>query len=178
MGKDPSATDDFASELGDFGRHPGVAKRFIYFLLASVVCCLPTGLCVRLFVVDMGKAQLTLGVGVLAGGALLSLAYHDLAFSQAARIRADSSPPTKRAFAGKPDKFEAAKQAHEKRITGAAFMYSFAYNNALFLLAAPFAASYVFGDKVSGELNALLSAAAAGALALFNSRSALKAIGE
>eukprot|EP00171_Calliarthron_tuberculosum_P011203 IDg11203t1 len=84
----------------------------------------------------------------------------------------------KNSFRNRMAHYDAAVAAHNSRISTSAFAYSFAYNNAIFLLAAPFCASYVFADKVSGELNALCSGAAAAGIALFNSRSALKAIGE
>lgn len=178
--KQSSSSDNIDDVLDDFGRHPGVQKRVMYGILGALVSCVPTLLCVRIFVVDTSKAQLTLGVGVILSSILLSLSYHNLAFSQSARLRAVSSAPSKNSFKNTRSigAYDKAVKAYENKIASACFAYSFAYNNAIFLLAAPFAASYVFADKVSGELNALCSAVAAGALALFNSRSALKAIGE
>lgn len=175
-----TSMDDIDDVLDDFGRHPGVQKRVLYGLLAGIVSLAPTLLCVRIFVVDSSKAQLTLGVGVILSSVLLSMAYHNLAFSQSARLRAVSSAPSKNSFKNVRSlgAYDRAVKAYEAQISSACFSYSFAYNNAIFLLAAPFAASYVFADKVSGELNALCSAVCASGLALFNSRSALKAIGE
>lgn len=174
-----SRSDDEIDEmLDDFGRRPGLLKRIMYLLLAAVVAGLPSALCVRVYVVDISRAQLTLSAGVAIAATLLSLSYHNLAFSQSARLRAASSAPSKNSFRGRVTQYEAALRKYDSRIAWAALAYSFAYNNAIFLLAAPFCASYVYADKVSGELNALCSAATGAALALFNSRSALKAIGE
>lgn len=171
-------SDDIDDVLDDFGRHPGVQKRTFYGILAALVALAPTCLCVRLFVVDINSAQLTLGAGVLISAGILSVSYHNLTFSQAARIRTSSSAPSKNSFKGRMAGYEKALKSYESRVNMSAFAYSFAYNNAIFLLTAPFCASYVFADKVSGELNALFSCAAAAGLALFNSHSALKAIGE
>lgn len=178
MRKTAKDTDTFEPELDDFGRRPSWKKRVLYFVLALFVTSLPAILFVRIFVVDVLKAQLTLYTGILISAAVLSLAYHNLTFSQGARIRENANPPTKSSFKGKKDQYEAALVKHEQSIASAAFAYSLAYNNAIFLLAAPFVGCYVFADKVGGDINALLSTAAAAGLALFNSRSALKAIGE
>ncbi len=171
-------TDELDDVLDDFGRHPGVQKRILYGILALAVSVVPAFLCVRVFVVDVSKAQVTLAAGVLTSAVILSLSYHNLAFSQSARIRAASSAPSKNSFKGKMQHYEGAVAKYDRNVALAAFAYSFAYNNAIFLISAPFCASYIFADKVSGELNALCSGAAAAGLALFNSRSALKAIGE
>lgn len=178
MKQTTKAGDDLDDVLDDFGRHPGVQKRVLYGVLGSIVALAPVYLCVRIFVVDVASAQLTLGAGVAASGVLLGLSYHNLAFSQSARLRAGSTAPSKNSFKGRLQHYDKALQRYEARVSAAALAYSFAYNNAIFLLTAPFCASYVFADKVSGELNALCSGVCAAALALFNSRSALKAIGE
>lgn len=171
-------SEDLDDVLDDFGRHPGVAKRIMYGILAMMVSIVPAILFVRVFVIDVSKAQVTLGAGIVISSVILSLSYHNLTFSQSARIRSISSAPSKNSFKGKMEHYQGAVAKYDRSVTLAAFAYSFAYNNAIFLISAPFCASYVFADKVSGELNALCSGAAAAGLALFNSRSALKAIGE
>lgn len=176
--KAETSGDELDEMMDDFGRRPGLRKRIAYILLGALVALVPCTLCVRVYVVDIAKAQLTLAAGVLAAAVLMSLSYHNLAFSQSARLRAASSAPSKNSFRNRMAHYDAAVAAHNSRISTAGFAYSFAYNNAIFLLAAPFCASYIFGDKVSGELNALCSGATAAGIALFNSRSALKAIGE
>lgn len=167
-----------ADELDDLlkGGSVSAATRAAYFAYA-LTAVLPSALLfVRIFVVDVARSQLTIGAGVSATAALLSLAYHNLSAAHAERIRAAAQPPTKAAYKGRKPEFDAALAAHDAGVHSSALAYSVFYNNALFLLVAPFCGCYVFTDKFSGDLNFLLSSTAAAGLALFNSKSALKAM--
>ncbi|CAN8073332.1 unnamed protein product [Agarophyton chilense] len=172
------AKDDLDGLMQDFGRRPSVGRRLLYVLFAMEVVAAATFFFVRVFLVDVKTSPVTLATSALLSTIILSMSYHNLAFAHAARIRRTATAPTKGAFKGQPDRFEKAKTRFEGRISSAALWYSCAYNNALFMLVAPFLGLYVLADKLSGDLNLLVSGAAAASLALSNSRSAMKAIGE
>lgn len=153
-----------------------VGTRALYFLAAMATVLPAAGLFVRIFVVDVARSVLTIGAAVAGAAALLSVAYHDLCAARAGRVRAAAAPPTKAAFKGRRADFDHALAGHDKQVHAAALAYSVFYNNALFLLVAPFCGCYLLSDKFSGDLNFLLSSAAAAGLAVFNSKSALKAM--
>jgi Translocon-associated protein, gamma subunit (TRAP-gamma) len=167
-----------ADELDELmaGRSVSAAKRVAYFLYALAAVLPAALLFVQIFVVDVARSVLTIVAGVVATAALLSAAYHNLCAAHAERIRESAVPPVKAAFKGKKAEFEAAVAAHDKKVEASALAYSVFYNNALFLVSAPFVGCYIFSDKFSGDLNFLVSSTAAAGLALFNSQSALKAM--
>lgn len=171
--------DEF-EELHDFGRKPSATKRVVYLLLSLECVAVVAALFMRVFLVEIRSSQVTLSLAVIANTVLLSLAYHNLSFAKAARIRRTANPPTKNSFKGSKAKedFEAATAAFEKKISSAALWYSCAYNNAIFMIVTPLLGVYLLSDKLSGDLNLLVSGAAGAGLALFNSNTALKAIGE
>lgn len=170
--------DEFDELLSDFGRRPSPLKRLMYFFLA-LTSVAPTALLFQqVFLIDLKASTVTLSLAVLVNTALLSLAYHNLSFAKAARIRRDAHPPTKGAFKGRPDEFKKAQISFEGKISAASLWYSFAYNNTIFMIVAPLLAVYLLSEKLSGDLNLLVSGGAAAGLALFNSNTALKAIGE
>eukprot|EP00177_Eucheuma_denticulatum_P008332 GFKZ01015162.1.p3 GENE.GFKZ01015162.1~~GFKZ01015162.1.p3 ORF type:complete len:203 (+),score=27.16 GFKZ01015162.1:90-611(+) len=170
--------DEFDDLLDDFGRRPTVLRRLLYLFLALESVATTAFLFVRIFLVDTSTSQLTLAIAITVCTTILSLAFHNLSFAKAARLRRFASPPTKGAFKGKPDEFRKAQAAFESKISSAALWYSCAYNNAIFMFVAPLLGCYMFSEKVGGDLNLLLSGAAAAGLALFNSNTALKTIGE
>ncbi|PXF40242.1 hypothetical protein BWQ96_10046 [Gracilariopsis chorda] len=172
------ATDDIELLADDFGRKPSLLRRLLYVFFALEVVAVCTVFFVRVFLIDTSSSLVTLSIAAFISAAVLSASYHNLAFAHASRIRRTASPPTKGAFKGNMDQFGAAKLRFERRISNAALWYSCAYNNALFMILTPFLATYMLADKLSGDLNLLVSGAAAASLALFNSKSALKAIGE
>ncbi len=165
-------------ELDDLiqSRSPSAAQR-LGNVLIGVLSALPAAaLFVSVFVVDVERSQVTIAAGALIAAALLALSYENLAFARAERMRTETAPPTKASYKGRMREFDSAIKKHEARIGGAALAYSVFYNNALFLASVPFIGCYICADKFSGDLNFLVSAAAAGSLALFNSKSALKAM--
>lgn len=170
--------DEFDDLLDDFGRRPSLLKRLIYLLLSLESVATTAFLFIRVFLVDLSASQVTLSLAVLLSTVVLSLSYHNLAFAKAARLRRNVSPPTKGAFKGRPDEYKAALDTFEGKIANAALWYSCAYNNAIFMIVAPLLGMYLLAEKVGGDLNLLLSGGAAAGLALFNSNTALKAIGE
>lgn len=171
-------SDDLDELLDDFGRRPTMTKRLIYVLLALNSVVATAFLFVKVFVVDVSASQVTLALAVIVNSVLLSLAYHNLSFAKAARIRRDANPPTKSAFKGKEKDYRAAMDVFEQKISSAALWHSCAYNNVIFMLVAPLLGVYLLSEKLSGELNLLVSGALASGLAIFNSNTALKAIGE
>lgn len=170
-----SARDEFGT---DFGRNPPVTLRVIYGLLATLPLLLPAFLFIKLYVLSITSCKVTLLAGILLGSALLSISYHQLAFATAARLRSECKPPAKSAYKGKKAEYVKAVEGHDGVVNNTAFVYSFYYNNLLFLLATPFFGVYLINDKVSGDLAFVLSVGLAGVFTLFNSKSALKAIGE
>lgn len=169
---------DDLQDLDDFGRKPSAVKRLVYLLL-SLECVVAVALLyIRIFLIDISASQVTLALGIIVCSVVLSLAYHNLAFAKAARIRLVANPPTKNAFKGNQQAYKAAQLEHEQTISRSALWYSCAYNNAIFMFMTPVIGCYVLSENVGGDLNLLLSGAAAAALALFNSNTALKAIGE
>lgn len=170
--------DEFDDLLDDFGRRPSVLKRLFYILLSLEPVLVTAILFVRIFLVSISASQVTLVLAVLLAAVLLSLSYHNLAFAKAARLRRAGSPPTKGAYKGDKAAYEKAMASFEASISSASLWYSCAYNNAIFMIVTPLLGMYLLPDKVAGDLNLLLSGAAAAALALFNSNTALKAIGE
>lgn len=171
-------SDDLDELLDDFGRRPTMAKRLTYFFLAFESVAVTAFLFVKVFVVNLSTSQVTLAIAIIINSILLSLAYHNLSFAKAARIRRDANPPTKSAFKGKEKDYRAAMDAFERKIANAALWHSCAYNNAIFMLVTPLLGVYLLSEKLSGELNLLVSGALASGLAVFNSNTALKAIGE
>lgn len=171
------AADD-VDELMKGAASASIAKRILYLLLAGVSVAPAAYLFVSIFLVDVGSSTVTLAAGITLGSVILSLAYHNLAIARAVKVGAGTSAPTKSAFKGKKPEYEAALAAHDAKVSAAAMSYSLYYNNMLFLVAAPFVGCYVFNGKVSGDLNLLLSSGVASSLALFNSRSALKALSQ
>ena len=170
-----SEQDEFGT---DFGRNPSIGKRAAYAAFAVFPVLLPAFLFVRLYVLDLAACKVTLAAGVIVGCALLSVSYHNLAFSKAARVRAVVGPPSKGAFKGKKAEHDQAVAMHDAKVESAAFVYSYFYNNLIFLLGVAFVGAYLINDKVSGDLSFVISSAVAAGLAVFNSKSALKAIGE
>lgn len=170
--------DEFDDLLDDFGRKPSVFKRITYLLLSLESVAVTAFLFIRIFLVDTSSSQVTLALAVIVSTVLLSLAFHNLAFAKAARIRRNAAPPTKGAFKGKASEYKAATSAFESKISSAALWYSCAYNNAIFMIVAPLLGVYLLSEKLSGDLNLLVSGTAAASLALYNSNTALKAIGE
>lgn len=164
--------------IGDSGRRPRPSRRAVYLFLSfeAVITC--AFLFVKVFLVDLKSSQVTLALAIVVNTVLLSLAYHNLTFAKAARIRHVTKPPTKGSFKGKQKDYDAAVKAFEGKITQASLWYSCAYNNAIFMIVTPLLGVYVMSEKLSGELNLLVSGAAAAALAIYNSNTALKAIGE
>lgn len=173
-----ATSDEFGDLLNDFGRRPGIAKRALYLVLALFATAAPALLFTNIFLVDLAESQVTVFAGIAIAAVVLSLSYHNLCFARSARLRVSAIAPTKGQFKGRLPEFAKATAAHEARIANAALLYSFAYNNLLYLSVAPLAGCYVFADKFGGDLNLLLSGATAAGLCLFNSVSALKAIGE
>lgn len=172
------AVDEFDDLLEDFGRSPSILQRLMHGVYATLPVVTATGLFSRVFVVDITNSMLTLALAIVASTVLMAMAYHNLAFARGAIMRRAAAPPSRGAFRGRANEFEAAKISFEKCISSAAFWYSCGYNNCIFLLVAPLLGVYLLADKLSGDLNFLVSASAAASLALFNSKSALKAIGE
>lgn len=170
--------DEFDDLLDDFGRRPSILKRLVYVFLSLEPVLVTAVLFVRIFLVSTSASQVTLLFGALLSAVLLSLSYHNLAFAKSARLRRTASPPTKGAYKGDKEGYTKAMAKFEASISDAALWYSFAYNNAIFMIVTPLLGMYLLPDKVAGDLNLLLSGAAAAALALFNSNTALKAIGE
>lgn len=158
------------------GRAVSPATRLTHFGIALLAIIPAAMLFVQIFVVDVGRSRLTIGAAIVATAVVLGMAYQNLSIAHVERLRSASSPPTKSAFKGKKSEFEAAMSSYERKVDQAAFAYSVCYNNAIFLLTAPFVGCYIFSDKFSGDLNFLVSSSAAAGLALFNSKSALKAI--
>lgn len=174
----PNMADEFDDLLDDFGRKPTLAKRLFYFLMSLATVATTAFLFIRIFLVDISSSQVTLAIATILSSIFLSFSYHNLAFAKAARIRPTASPPTKGAFKGKTTEYRAALSKFDASIADAAFWYSFAYNNAIFMIVAPLLGVYLLSEKLSGDLNLLVSGAIAAGLALFNSDTALKAIGE
>lgn len=171
----PRAMADELDELLT-GRRLSPAKRAAYFGYALSAVLPAALLFVQIFVVDVARSRLTIGAGVAATAAVLSVAYHNLCAAHAERIRAAATPPTKAAYKGKKTDFDAALARHDAKVESCALAYSVFYNNALFLCVAPFVGCYICAGKFGGDLNFLLSSTAAAGLALFNSHSALKAM--
>lgn len=171
-------SDEIDELMDDFGRRPSVGKRLQYAVLASAAVAMTLVLFVNVFLVDIARSQVTLALALVVNTMLLSVAYHNLAFAKAARIRRDASPPTKGAFKGRVALYQQALDAFEARIARAALLHSCAYNNAIFMAIVPLLGVYLLSDKFSGELNLLLSGAAGAGFCIFNSNTALKAIGE
>lgn len=169
---------DDLDELPDFGRNPTLTKRVTYVVLSLAAVVAVAILYIQIFLVDLKASQVTLALAVTVNAVLLSLAYHNLSFAKAARIRLMVNPPTKGSFKGRKEEYEAALKAFEKKISQAALCYSCAYNNSIFMIITPLLGVYLFSEKLSGELNLLVSGAAGAGLAVFNSNTALKAIGE
>ena len=87
--------EEYDELMGDFGRRPSVMKRIFYFMLA-LLCVVPTAaLFARVFLIDLRSSIVTLALGVVLNAAVLSLAYHNLSFAKAARVRIVATPPTK-----------------------------------------------------------------------------------
>lgn len=170
--------DEFDELLDDFGRRPTFLKRLLYLFLGLEAVATTAFLFVRIFLIDLSASQVTLSLAVITSTVILSLSYHNLAFAKAARIRRVAAPPTKGAFKSNPAEFSAAQKAFEGKISSASIWYSCAYNNAIYMLVTPLLANYLLAEKVGGDLNLLLSGGAAAGLALYNSNTALKAIGE
>jgi hypothetical protein len=156
------------------------ARRALCAAVALAAVLPVAALFVSVFVVDIARSRLTIAAAVAAAALALSVAYVQLALARGAAIRAapGSAPPTRAAFKGSKDAYAVALARHDAAIDTAALSHSVYYNNAIFLVAAPFVGCYVFAGKVSGDLNFLLSAAAAAALAIFNSNSAVKAMSQ
>lgn len=167
-----------ADELDELmaGRTLSPAKRVAYFGLALAAVLPAAFLFVQIFVVDVARSRLTIAAGVAVAAAILSLAYHNLAAARTEHVRESAAPPTKAAYKGRKAEFDAALAAHDAKVDAAALAHSVFYNNALFLVTAPFVGCYVCAGKFSGDLNFLVSSATAAGLALFNSQSALKAM--
>lgn len=170
--------DEFDELLDDFGRRPSVARRLLYLFLALLSVASTAYLFINVFLVDVSSSQVTLLLAVCVNTVLLSLAYHNLSFAKGARIRRDASPPTKGAFRGREREHKEALEAFESRIANASLWYSCAYNNTIYMIVTPLLGVYLLSDKLSGDLNLLVSGALAAGLAVFNSNTALKAIGE
>lgn len=170
--------DEFGDLLDDFGRRPSILKRLLYLFLATLPVATTALLFIRLFLINTAASQVTLIIAITLSTVLLSLALHNLYFAKAARLRRFATPPSKSAFKGRMDEFKRACTVFEGKIANAALCYSVAYNNAIFMIIAPLFGCYMFSEKVGGDLNLLLSGVAAAGLALFNSNTALKAIGE
>lgn len=170
--------DELDELMDDFGRKPTITKRLLYMFLALQSVGVTAFLFINVFLVDITASQVTLLLAVILNTLLLSLAYHNLSFAKAARIRRAATPPTKGSFKGNVADYKAALQAFENKIASAALWHSCAYNNAIFMIVTPLLGVYLLSDKFSGELNLLVSGSAAAALAIFNSNTALKAIGE
>lgn len=176
--KQPKMSSDELDDLPDFGRKPTASKRVMYMAL-SLFCVIPVGyLFTQIFLVDIHSSQVTLVLAVIVNSVLLSLAYHNLSFAKAARVRRTANPPTKNSFKGKKMDYEKAIMDFESSISRAALWHSCAYNNVIFMIVAPLLGVYLFSEQLSGDLNLLVSGAAAAALAVYNSNTALKAIGE
>lgn len=170
--------DEMDELMDDFGRRPTLTKRLIYLFLALESVAATAFLFVRIFLVDVFTSQVTLALAIIVNVILLSLAYHNLSFAKAARIRQAANPPTKSAFKGKEKEWRTAMDAFESKIAQSALWYSCAYNNAIFMIVTPLLGVYLLSEKLSGELNLLVSGALAAGLAVYNSNTALKAIGE
>lgn len=170
--------DELDELLTDFGRTAPPAKRAAYAAAGLVPAALPLLLFSRVFSVDPARAFITLAIGAVGVAAVLSAAYHNLAFTTGVRLRGRSEPPTKASIKGDKGAHAAAVTAYEEGLERAAVAYSLFYNNALFVGGALFIGFYVVGTKVPGEANYVVSALAAAGFALFNSRSALKNIGQ
>ena len=170
--------EDIDTLLTDFGRTAPPAKRLAYAAAAAVPAALPILLFSRVFSVDVSRAIITLVIAGVAVAAVLSSAYHNLAFTTGVRLRGRSVPPTKASVKGDKARHTAALASHEAALERAAVAYSLFYNNALFVTGALFVGFYVVGTKVPGEVNYAVSGLAAASFALFNSRSALKNIGQ
>lgn len=170
--------DEFDELLDDFGRQPSISRRLLYRLLALVSVVSTAYLFMNVFLVDVSSSQVTLALAVIVNTSLLSLAYHNLYFAKAARIRRSASPPTKGAFRGREREHRIALNTFESRIAQSALWYSCAYNNTIFMVVTPLLGVYLLSEKLSGDLNLLVSGSMAAGLAVFNSNTALKAIGE
>lgn len=170
--------DEFDELLDDFGRRPSVAKRLSYLILALAAVASTAWLFIRIFLIDLSASQVTLTLAIAISTVLLSLSYHNLSFAKSARIRRVATAPSKGSFKGNLDAYAAAQKSFEAQISSSALWFSFAYNNAIFMLLTPLLAKYLFADKVGGDLNLLLSGALASSAALFNSQKALQGIGE
>lgn len=170
--------DEFDELLDDFGRRPSLLRRILYLVLSLIPVLTTTYLFIRIFLIQTTSSQATLSISILISAVLLSLSYHNLCFAKAARIRRTAVPPTKGAYKGHPEQFKAALGKFEAGIANASLFYSFAYNNVIFMVGAPFLGLYLLSENVGGDLKLLVSASAAAALALFNSNTALKVLGE
>lgn len=176
--KTAEKTSDEFEELPDFGRKPTLKKRVIYALLSLEAVLAAAFLFVRIFLVDVKASQVTLVLAVGVNTLLLSFAYHNLSFAKAARIRRLANPPTKGSFKGRKEDYDAALSAFEQKINQAALWHSCAVNNVIFLLFTPLLGVYLLSEKLSGDLNLLVAGAMSAGLAVFNSNTALNAIGE
>lgn len=170
-----SDQDDF---ITDFGRNPPLTTRLFYFTLATLPLLLSTYLFIRLYVLQISSCILTLLSGIILGALILSIAYHQLFFATAARLRLTTKRPSKNSFKGKKSEYDVAVKDYEGGLERSAFCYSYFYNNLLFLMGVPFFGVYLVGEKVSGDLCFVVAAGLAGGVAWFNSKSALRAIGE
>lgn len=169
--------DEF-DDLHDFGRKPTLSRRLIYLGLSFECVIVVAILFIRIFVVDLQASLVTLILAMILNTVLLSLAYHNLSFAKAARIRNAATPPTKSAYRGNKEDHQKALLNFDTKISQSALWYSCAYNNAIFMLVTPLLGKYLLSEKLSGDLNLLVSGAMAAGLAVFNSNTALKAIGE
>lgn len=170
--------DDLDELLTDFGRTAPPAKRAAYAAAGLLPAALPLFLFARVFSIELSRAFITLAIAAGAIAAILSAAYHNLAFTTSVRLRGRSEPPTKASIKGDKAAHAAAVKAYEEGLEQAAVAYSVFYNNALFVVGALFVGFYVVGTKAPGEVNYAVSGLAAAGFALFNSRSALKNIGQ
>lgn len=170
--------DDLDELLTDFGRTAPPAKRAAYAAAGLLPAALPLFLFARVFSVELSRAFITLAIAAAAVAAILSAAYHNLAFTTGVRLRGRSEPPTKASIKGDKAAHAAAVTAYEEGLERTAVAYSVFYNNTLFVVGALFVGFYVVGTKVPGEVNYAVSGLAAAGFALFNSRSALKNIGQ
>jgi hypothetical protein len=173
------AMADMDDEFMSSGSALSPATRALYFALALLPILTAAYLFVSIFVVDVSRSLLTIAAGVAISAALMSTAYHNLACARIEGVRDGATAPTKASFKGTKGakaEFDAALASFEKNISSAALFYSLFYNNAMFVVLTPFVGCYIFADKVSGDLNLLLSASASAGLCMYNSISAVKAM--
>mmetsp|Transcript_14442 Transcript_14442/g.31082 ORF Transcript_14442/g.31082 Transcript_14442/m.31082 type:complete len:174 (+) Transcript_14442:123-644(+) len=163
-------------ELIDYGRDAGVARRIVYFVVAVIPAVLPLGLYVQVLEMDVLKSQVVLAVSVVAAAVMLSLAYHNITFVRTVKLQKLFDMPAKSMYRNKPDEWKQACLTQDTAVRSSALMYSFAYNNAVYLLAVVFFSFYAFRGKFADEIVFASSSAVASGLALINSRSARKSI--